>query len=82
MNEKVILKMTENSPEVVFVGSKEKAEAMMFRIIMNSEAPFIRKDNDYGIEIVVKETHSEVQGRRHVPVSKDVRYFMQTVTRD
>lgn len=79
MNEKVILKMSDNSPEVVFVGSKEKAESMMFRIIMNSEAPFIKKDNDYGIEIVVKETHSEVQGRKSVPVTRDVRYFMQMV---
>ena len=82
MNDKVIMKMIDGQPQVVFVGSKEKAEAMMFRIIMNSEAPFIRKDNDYGIEIVVKETHSEVQGRKNVPVPRDVRYFMQTIVRD
>jgi hypothetical protein len=78
MNETIIMKMLDDSPDVVFVGTKEKAEAMMFRIIMNSEAPFIKKDNDYGIEIVVKETHSEVQGRKSVHVPRDVRYFMQT----
>ena len=78
MNDKVIFKMVENSPKVVFVGPQEKAEAMMYRIIMNSEVPFIRKENAFGIEIVVKEMHSEVQGRKSVSVTRDVRYFMQT----
>jgi hypothetical protein len=79
MTKTAIIRMTENQPQIIYIGNKETAESKLFRILMNSKTPFVKKDNDYGIEVEVTETRTEIQGKRHVPVTKAARYFMQTL---
>ena len=79
MTKTAIIRITENQPQIIYIGNKETAEAILFRILMNSETPFVKKDNDYGIEVEVTETRGEKQGKRFVPVTKAARYFMQTL---
>ena len=77
---KVLIRMIADPapvPEVIFVGPQDKAEAMLFRVIYNAEGGYGRVDNEYGIHITAKESHTEVQGRKSVPVIKDVHYFLQ-----
>jgi hypothetical protein len=66
-------------PEVIFVGPQDKAEAMLFRVIYNAEGGCGRVEDQYGIHISVNETHTEVQGKKSVPVLKEVHYFLQNV---
>ena len=82
MMEKVLIRMVADPapvPEVVFVGSQDKAEAILFRIIYNAEGGYGKVENEYGLHITVNETRTEVQGKRHVPVIKEVHYFLQNV---
>ena len=64
-------------PEVIFVGSQDKAEAMLFRIMYNAEGGYGKVEDEFGLHITVNETRSEIQGKRHVPVIKEVHYFLQ-----
>lgn len=64
-------------PEVIFVGSQDKAEAILFRVIYNAEGGYGRVEDENGIHITVNETRSEIQGKKHVPVIKEVHYFLQ-----
>ena len=79
MTKTALIRMTENQPQIIYIGNKETAESKLFRIILNSETPFVKKVNDYGIEVEVTETRAEIQGKKSVPVTKAVRYFMQTL---
>lgn len=79
--DKVLIRMVADPapiPEVIFVGSQDKAEAMLFRIIYNAEGGFGKVENEFGTCVTVNETHSEIQGRKTVPVIKEVHYFLQT----
>lgn len=78
--DKVLIRMFADPapvPEVIFVGSQDKAEAMLFRVIYNAEGGYGRVENKLGIHITVNETHTEVQGKKSVPVIKEVHYFLQ-----
>ena len=82
---KVLIRMIADPapiPEVVFVGSQDKAEAMLFRIIYNAEGGYGKVEDEFGLHITVNETRSEVQGKRHVPVIKEVHYFLQNAKMD
>lgn len=78
--DKVLIRMIADPapvPEVIFVGSQDKAEAMLFRKIYNAEGGYGRVENHFGIHITVNETLTEVQGKKSVPVIKEVHYFIQ-----
>ena len=78
--DKVLIRMFADPapvPEVIFVGPQDKAEAMLFRVMYNAEGGYGRVDNKFGIHITVNETHTEVQGKKSVPVIKEVHYFLQ-----
>lgn len=78
--DKVLIRMFADPapvPEVIFVGSQDKAEAMLFRVMYNAEGGYGRVENENGIHITVNETHTEVQGKKSVPVIKEVHYFLQ-----
>ena len=80
--DKVLIRMIagDNSvPEVIFVGFQDKSEAILFKIILNSEGGYKRIEDENGIHIVVNETRTEVQGKKCVPVIKEVHYFLQNV---
>ena len=70
------------SPEVIFVGPQDKAEAMLFRIIYNAEGGYNKVDDEYGIHIIVNESRTGVQGKKSVPVIKEVHYFLQLAKMD
>lgn len=83
--DKVLIRMIADPtpmPEVIFVGPKDKAEAMLFRIIYNAEGGYEKADDEFGIHITVNETRTEVQGKKSVPVIKEVHYFLQTAKMD
>jgi hypothetical protein len=78
--DKVLIRMIADPapvPEVIFVGSQDKAEAMLFRVMYNAEGGYGRVENEHGIHITVNETRTEVQGKKSVPVIKEVHYFLQ-----
>ena len=78
--DKVLIRMIADPapvPEVIFVGSQDKAEAMLFRAMYNAEGGYGTVENEYGIHITVNETRTEVQGKKSVPVIKEVHYFLQ-----
>jgi hypothetical protein len=50
---------------------------MLFRVMYNAEGGYGRVENKFGIHITVKESHTEVQGKKSVPVIKEVHYFLQ-----
>lgn len=80
--DKVLIRMvvdTNPVPEVIFVGFQDKSEALLFKIIYNAEGGYKRVDDEFGIHIVVNETRNEVQGKKSVPVIKEVHYFLQNV---
>lgn len=77
MENKVIIKMVDNNPVVVFAGSKEKAEAILFRVIMKSNEPIVKNENNFGIEFSINETYYVNAGKKSVPVTKPVKYFLQ-----
>ena len=64
-------------PEVLFVGSKDKAEAMLFRVIYNAEGGYGKVKDEQGIHITVNEVRTEVQGNLSIQVIKEVHYFLQ-----
>lgn len=64
-------------PEVIFVGSQDKAEAMLFRIIYNAEGGYGKVEDENGIHITVNETRMEGWGKKNTPVIKEVHYFLQ-----
>ena len=77
---KVLIRMIADPtpvPEVIFVGSQDKAEAMLFRAMYNAEGGYGRVNDKHGVHITVNETHTEVQGKKSVPVIKEVHYFLQ-----
>ena len=77
---KVLIRMIADHtpvPEVIFVGSQDKAEAMLFRAMYNAEGGYGRVNDKHGVHITVNETHTEVQGKKSVPVIKEVHYFLQ-----
>jgi hypothetical protein len=43
----------------------------------NAEGGYGRVENEFGIHITVNETRTEVQGKKSVPVIKEVHYFLQ-----
>ena len=43
MTKTAIIRMIENQPQIIYIGNKETAEAKLFRIILNSETPFVKK---------------------------------------
>lgn len=78
--DKVLIRMIASEtpkPEVIFVGPQDKAEAMLFRAMYNAEGGYGTVENEYGIHITVNETRTEVQGKKSVPVIKEVHYFLQ-----
>lgn len=78
--DKVLIRMIADAapvPEVIFVGPQNMAEARLFRVMYNSERGYGRVENKFGIHITVNETHTEVQGKKSVPVIKEVHYFLQ-----
>ena len=78
--DKVLIRMFADPapvPEVIFVGPQDKAEAMLFRVMYNAEGGYGRVENKFGIHISVNETHTEIQGKKSVPVVKEVHYFLQ-----
>jgi hypothetical protein len=71
------------SPEIIFVGNQDTAEAKLFRIITNAEnGSYKRVADEIGIHIIVNETQMELQGRKSVPVIKEEHYFLQNAKRD
>lgn len=79
---KVLIRMIADVPEVIFVGPQDKAEAMLFRVIYNAESGFEKVEDEYGIHIMVNETHTKVEGRKCVPVMEKVHYFLQNEKMD
>ena len=80
MMDKVLIRMIADPapvPEVVFVGPQDKAEAMLFRVMYNAEGGYGKVEDEFGLHITVNETRSEVQGKKCVPVIKEVHYFLQ-----
>lgn len=80
--DKVLIRMVADTnpvPEVIFVGFQDKSEALLFNIIYNAEGGYKRVDDEFGIHVVVNETRNEVQGKKSVPVIKEVHYFLQNV---
>ena len=80
--DKVLIRMIAGDnpvPEVIFVGFQDKSEAILFKIIFNAEGGYKRIEDENCIHIVVNETQTEVQGRKCVPVIKEVHYFLQNV---
>ena len=78
--DKVLIRMVADPapvPEVIFVGSQDKAEAMLFRIMYNAEGGYGKVEDEFGLHITVNETHTEVKGKKSVPVIKEVHYFLQ-----
>lgn len=78
--DKVLIRMIASEapkPEVIFVGSQDKAEAMLFRVMYNAEGGYGRVEDENGIHITVNESRTEVQGKKSVPVIKEVHYFLQ-----
>ena len=78
--DKVLIRMFADPapvPEVIFVGPQDKAEAMLFRVMYNAEGGYARVNNNLGIHISVNESRTEVQGKKSVPVIKEVHYFLQ-----
>ena len=64
-------------PEVLFVGPRDKAEALLFRAIYNAEGGYGKVDDKDGIHITVNETRMEGWGKKSTPVIKEVHYFLQ-----
>ena len=82
---KVLIRMIAGDnpvPEVIFIGFQDKSEALLFKIIINAEGGYKRIEDENGIHIVVNETQTEVQGRKCVPVIKEVHYFLQNVKKE
>ena len=80
--DKVLIRMIAGDnpvPEVIFVGFQDKSEALLFKIIFNAEDGCKKIEDENGIHIVVNESLTEVQGRKCVPVIKEVHYFLQNV---
>ena len=80
--DKVLIRMIAGDnpvPEVIFVGFHDKSEAILFKIIFNAEGGYKKVEDENGIHIVVNETLTEVQGKKRVPVIKEVHYFLQNV---
>ena len=76
--DKVLIRMIAGDnpvPEVIFVGFQDKSEAILFKIIFNAEGGYKKIEDENGIHIVV----NEVQGKKCVPVIKEVHYFLQNV---
>lgn len=64
-------------PEVLFVGTRDKAESMLFRVMYNAEGGYGKVEDKEGIHITVKENHMEGWGKKTTPVIKEVHYFLQ-----
>lgn len=67
------------TPEVIFVGPQDKAEAMLFRVIYNAEGGYGKVEDENGIHITVNEIRF---GKRNTQVIKEVHYFLQNAKRD
>jgi len=82
--DKVLIRMVAAEapkPEVIFVGSADNAEAMLFRAIYNAEGGFGKVEDELGIHITVNETcteiHTDTKYKKIVPSIKEVHYFLQ-----